>query len=62
MTSRSPTSLGDIPITSLQGNGAAPYALVPGRKKGGAVPAWILASGAWNDAAPWNDTATWRDS
>lgn len=23
--------------------------------------AWILATGAWNDAGTWDDTAVWRD-
>lgn len=26
------------------------------------APSWILATGAWNDAAPWADDQLWKDS
>jgi len=32
------------------------------RAAASSVVAWILATGAWNDAAPWDDTQLWKDA
>ncbi len=41
---------------------AAGYRDLGSRMGGILVGASVLASGAWNDAAPWNDASTWKDS